>query len=91
MAVYRNNLSDPYPYKEAAISLLGLSPKCCMRSVDKTKKWVDELALSGRRVLDFRRDDENRRVNGVHGDIAMSNLVHEVNFDYGVSFFFNLY
>lgn len=83
MAVYRNKLSDPYPYKEAAISLLGLSPKCCMRPVDKTKKWVDELALSGRRVLDFRSDDENRRVNGVHGDIAMSNLVHEVNFDYG--------
>lgn len=85
MAVYRNKLSDPNPYREAAVAFLGLSPKCCMRPVQKTREWVDELAISGRRVLEFRREDENRRVNGVHGDIAMSNLVHEVNFDYGVS------
>ncbi|CAH0731765.1 unnamed protein product, partial [Brenthis ino] len=83
MAVYRNKLTDPEPYREAAVSFLGLSPKCCSRPVEKTKEWVDELALSGRRVLDFKRDDDNRRMNGVHGEIAMNNLVHEVNFDYG--------
>ncbi|XP_072933245.1 FHIP family protein AGAP011705-like isoform X2 [Epargyreus clarus] len=79
---YRHKISDPEPYRESAMAFLALSPKCCSRPIEKTKEWVDELAMSGRRVLDLRRDDD-RRVNGVNGDIAMSNLVHEVNFDYG--------
>ncbi|CAH2095477.1 unnamed protein product [Euphydryas editha] len=83
MAMYRHKLSDPEPYRDAAVAFLGLRPRCCMRPVEKTRQWVDDLALSGRRVLDFKREDENRRVNGMHGDIVMTNLVHEVNFDYG--------
>ncbi|XP_061379790.1 FHIP family protein GJ17503-like isoform X2 [Danaus plexippus] len=83
LAAYRSKLTDPEPYREAAVAFLGLSPNCCMRSVRKTREWVDELAMSGRRILDFKCDSDNRRVNGVHGDIAMSNLVQEVNFDYG--------
>lgn len=85
MVNHRHQISDPEPYREAAISFLGLSPKCCSRPLEKTREWVDELALSGRRILDFKRDDENRRLNGVHGDIAMNNLVHDIKFNYGVS------
>lgn len=85
MATYRNKIADPEPYREAAVAFLGLSPNCCSRPVEKTREWVDEMALSGRRVLDYKRDDDNRRANGVHNDIAMNHLVHEVNFDYGVS------
>lgn len=84
MAMYRNKLSDPEPYRDAAVAFIGLRPRCCVRPVEKTRQWVDELAQSGRRVLDFKREDDNRRVNGTHGDIVMNNLVHEVNFDYGV-------
>ncbi|XP_045454423.1 FHIP family protein GH13096-like [Melitaea cinxia] len=83
MAMYRNKLSDPEPYRDAAVAFIGLRPRCCVRPVEKTRQWVDELAQSGRRVLDFKREDDNRRVNGTHGDIVMNNLVHEVNFDYG--------
>ncbi|XP_047537499.1 FHIP family protein GJ17503-like isoform X1 [Vanessa atalanta] len=83
MAMYRHKLSNPELYRDSAMAFIGLSPRCCTRPVEKTREWVDELALSGRRVLDFKRDDDNRRMNGVHGDIAMNNLVHEVNFDYG--------
>ncbi|XP_052744395.1 FHIP family protein AAEL005291 isoform X2 [Bicyclus anynana] len=83
MASYRNKLSEPEAYREAASAFLGLSPNCCSRPVEKTREWVDDMALSGRRVLDFKTSDENRQVNGVHNEIAMNNLVHEVNFDYG--------
>lgn len=50
----------------------------------QTRQWVDELAQSGRRVLDLKSDNE-RRFNGVHDDIAMSHLVHELKVNYGVS------
>ncbi|XP_049885579.1 FHIP family protein GJ17503 isoform X2 [Pectinophora gossypiella] len=83
MVTQRHQIADPEPYREAAIAFLGLSPRCCSRPLDKTREWVDEMALSGRRILDFKRDDEHRRVNGVHGDIAMSNLVQEIKFNYG--------
>ncbi|CAH2230724.1 jg12022 [Pararge aegeria aegeria] len=84
MATYRSKLSEPEPYRDAAVAFLGLRPNCCSRPLEKTKEWVDEMALSGRRVLDFKINDDNRRVNGVHNDIAMNNLVHEANYDYGV-------
>ncbi|XP_034836130.1 FHIP family protein GJ17503-like isoform X1 [Maniola hyperantus] len=83
MATYRSKLSDPEPYRDAAVAFLGLSPNCCSRPLGKTREWVDEMALSGRRVLDIRREDDNRRLNGVHNEFAMNNLVHEINFDYG--------
>ncbi|XP_039759985.1 UPF0518 protein GJ17503 isoform X2 [Pararge aegeria] len=83
MATYRSKLSEPEPYRDAAVAFLGLRPNCCSRPLEKTKEWVDEMALSGRRVLDFKINYDNRRVNGVHNDIAMNNLVHEANYDYG--------
>ncbi|CAH2054269.1 unnamed protein product, partial [Iphiclides podalirius] len=80
---YKHTLSDPALYREAAVAFLALSPRCCSRPLEKTRAWINEMALNGRRVLDFRGEDDGRRINGVNGDIAMSNLVHEVNFDYG--------
>ncbi|XP_026332235.1 UPF0518 protein GF15501 isoform X3 [Hyposmocoma kahamanoa] len=83
MVNHRNQVAEPEPYREAAVAFLGLSPRCCSRPLDKTIEWVEELALSGRRILDLKRDDDNRRLNGVYGDIAMNNLVQEVKFNYG--------
>ncbi|CAH0596429.1 unnamed protein product [Chrysodeixis includens] len=82
MVAYRHKIADPEPYRDAAIAFLGLSPRCCARPMEKTRQWVDELAQSGRRVLDLRSDNE-RRFNGVHDDIAMSSLVHELKVNYG--------
>lgn len=82
MVAYRHKIADPEPYRDAAIAFLGLSPRCCSRPMEMTKQWVDELAMSGRRVLDLKSDTE-RRVNGVHDDIAMSSLVHEIKVNYG--------
>lgn len=79
---HRHNIADPELYREAAVAFLDLSPKCCSRPVEKTRQWVRELDMSGRRVLDFRREEE-RPVNGVHDEIVMKNLVNEVNFNYG--------
>ncbi|XP_026735300.1 UPF0518 protein GJ17503 isoform X2 [Trichoplusia ni] len=82
MVAYRHKIADPEPYRDAAIAFLGLSPRCCLRPMEKTRQWVDELAQSGRRVLDLKSDNE-RRFNGVHDDIAMSHLVHELKVNYG--------
>ncbi|XP_022836488.1 UPF0518 protein v1g243165-like, partial [Spodoptera litura] len=82
MVAYRHKIADPEPYRDAAIAFLGLSPRCCSRPMEMTKRWIDELAMSGRRVLDLKSDNE-RRVNGVHDDIAMSSLVHEIKVNYG--------
>ncbi|XP_022815359.1 UPF0518 protein GF15501-like isoform X1 [Spodoptera litura] len=82
MVAYRHKIADPEPYRDAAIAFLGLSPRCCSRPMEMTKHWIDELAMSGRRVLDLKSDNE-RRVNGVHDDIAMSSLVHEIKVNYG--------
>lgn len=66
------------------MSFLSLTPECCFRPLSKTREWTEELALSGRRVLDFKREEE--RVNGVQENgIAMNSLVQEVKFNYGVS------
>ncbi|CAK1594025.1 unnamed protein product [Parnassius mnemosyne] len=83
VTTYKHRVADPELYRVAAVAFLRLTPKCCTRPLEKTRAWVNEMALSGRRVLDFRRDDESGRINGMHGDIAMNKLVHEVNFDYG--------
>ncbi|XP_038207512.1 UPF0518 protein v1g243165-like [Zerene cesonia] len=79
---HKHKLSDPENFREAAMAFLDLQPKCCQRPLVYTRQWVDDMALSGKRVLDLRPGDESR-VNGVHGDIAMNNLVQEINFDYG--------
>lgn len=84
MVTHRHKISDPEPYRDAAVAFLSLTPRCCGRPLEKTRDWVDELALSGRRVLDFKQEDE-RRINGVNEGIAMRNLVQEVRFNYGVS------
>ncbi|KAJ0172140.1 hypothetical protein K1T71_012113 [Dendrolimus kikuchii] len=81
-APHRHKISDPEPYREAAVAFLGLTPKCCKRPLENTRQWVDDLALSGRRVLEFKIYDD-RRVNGVNEDIAMNSLVQEVRFNYG--------
>ncbi|CAH0760634.1 unnamed protein product [Diatraea saccharalis] len=84
MVNQRHKISDPEPYREAAVAFLSLTPRCCTRALEKTKEWVDELAHTGRRVLDFKQDDDSKRINGYHdGGIAMKNLVHEVRFNYG--------
>lgn len=85
MVTHRHKISDPEPYREAAVAFLSLTPRCCNRPLEKTREVVDELALSGRRVLDIKREDE-RRINGYSEDIVMNNLVQEVKFNYGVSF-----
>ncbi|XP_013139619.1 PREDICTED: UPF0518 protein GJ17503-like isoform X2 [Papilio polytes] len=82
IATYKHRIADPTLYMDAAAAFLNLTPKCCMRPLEKTRAWVNELALTGKRVLDFRKEDDER-INGVHGDIAMNSLVQEVNFDYG--------
>uniref|UniRef100_A0A2A4K0J7 FHF complex subunit HOOK-interacting protein C-terminal domain-containing protein n=1 Tax=Heliothis virescens TaxID=7102 RepID=A0A2A4K0J7_HELVI len=82
MVAYRHKIADPEPYRDAAVAFLGLSPRCCARPMEMTKQWIDDLALTGRRVLDFKSDSE-RRVNGVHDDIAMSHFVHEIKVNYG--------
>ncbi|KAF9410858.1 hypothetical protein HW555_010196 [Spodoptera exigua] len=82
MVAYRHKIADPEPYRDAAIAFLGLSPRCCSRPMEMTKQWIDELAMSGRRVLDLKSDNE-RRMNGLHDDIAMSSLVHEIKVNYG--------
>ncbi|KAL0868371.1 hypothetical protein ABMA27_007888 [Loxostege sticticalis] len=82
MVTHRHKISDPEPYRDAAVAFLSLTPRCCGRPLEKTRDWVDELALSGRRVLDFKQEDE-RRINGVNEGIAMRNLVQEVRFNYG--------
>lgn len=84
-APHRHKMSDPEPYRDAAVAFLSLTPKCCTRPLEKTRQWVDDLALSGRRVLEFKIQDD-RRVNGYNEDIAMNNLVQEFRFNYGVSF-----
>ncbi|XP_073959855.1 FHIP family protein AGAP011705-like isoform X2 [Choristoneura fumiferana] len=82
MTSHRHELTDPEPYREAAMSFLSLTPECCFRPLSKTREWTEELALSGRRVLDFKREEE--RVNGVQENgIAMNSLVQEVKFNYG--------
>ncbi|KAJ2954859.1 hypothetical protein O0L34_g3177 [Tuta absoluta] len=83
MVNHRHQIAEAEPYRDAAVAFLGLSPRCCSRPLTKTKQWVDEMALSGRRLLDFKRGDDDKRVNGMHGDIAMNNLVQEVKFNYG--------
>ncbi|XP_053615503.1 FHIP family protein GJ17503 isoform X2 [Plodia interpunctella] len=83
MMSHKHKISDPEPYREAAVAFLSLSPRCCHRPLEKTKIWVDDLALTGRRVLDFKREDDMRRINGFNEDIVMSNLVQEVKFNYG--------
>lgn len=82
LALHRDKISDPEPYRDAAVAFQGLTPRCCMRPLEMTRQWVDDLALSGRRILEFRIQDE-RRVNGVNEDIAMNNLVQEFRFNYG--------
>ncbi|XP_030032429.1 UPF0518 protein GJ17503 isoform X2 [Manduca sexta] len=82
VASHRHKIAEPEPYRDAAVAFLSLTPRCCARPIEKTKQWVDELALSGRRVLDFKRDDE-RRINGVHDDIALNHLVQETKINYG--------
>ncbi|KAH9638391.1 hypothetical protein HF086_004193 [Spodoptera exigua] len=82
MVAYRHKIADPEPYRDAAIAFLGLSPRCCSRPMEMTKQWIDELAMSGRRVLDLKSDNE-RPMNGLHDDIAMSSLVHEIKVNYG--------
>ncbi|XP_063896834.1 FHIP family protein GF15501 isoform X1 [Helicoverpa armigera] len=82
MVAYRHKIADPEPYRDAAVAFLGLSPRCCARPMEMTKQWIEELALTGRRVLDLRSEAE-RRVNGVHDDIAMSHFVHELKVNYG--------
>ncbi|XP_045503869.1 FHIP family protein AGAP011705 isoform X1 [Colias croceus] len=79
---HKHKLADPENFREAAIAFLDLQPKCCERPLACTRQWVDDMALSGKRVLDLRPGEESR-VNGMHGDIAMNNLVQEVCFDYG--------
>lgn len=83
MATHRHKIADPEPYREAAMAFLSLTPRCCSRPLEKTREWVDELAVSGRRVLDFKREDETRRINGFNEDIVLNNLVQEVKFNYG--------
>ncbi|RVE49313.1 hypothetical protein evm_006026 [Chilo suppressalis] len=83
MVNHRHKIADPEPYREAAVAFLSLTPRCCARPLNKTREWVDEMAHSGRRVLDFKQDEDSRKVNGVHDGIAMKNLVHEVRFNYG--------
>ncbi|KAI5645824.1 retinoic acid induced 16-like protein domain-containing protein [Phthorimaea operculella] len=83
MVNHRHLIAEAEPYRDAAVAFLGLSPRCCSRPLAKTKQWVEEMALSGRRLLDFKRGDEDKRMNGMHGDIAMNNLVQEVKFNYG--------
>ncbi|XP_075984477.1 FHIP family protein GJ17503-like isoform X2 [Anticarsia gemmatalis] len=78
----RHKVTDPEQYRDAAVAFLQLAPKCCQRPMEKTKQWCDELALSGRRVLDFNVNPE-RRLNGTHDEFAMSNLVHETKTNYG--------
>lgn len=82
MVHYKDKISDPEHYRDAAVAFLGLSPKCCLRPVEKTRQWCDDLALSGRRVLDFSGNNE-RRMNGVHDEYAMNNLVNESKINYG--------
>ncbi|XP_063548322.1 FHIP family protein AGAP011705 [Cydia strobilella] len=81
LLTHRPTPPDPNSYRDAAMSFLSLSPQCCFRSLSRTRAWVDELAMSGRRVLDLKRDDE--RVNGVQDGIAMNSLVQEIKFNYG--------
>ncbi|XP_063832443.1 FHIP family protein GH13096 isoform X1 [Ostrinia nubilalis] len=82
MVAHRHKISDPQPYRDAAMAFLSLTPRCCSRPLEKTREWVDEMALSGRRVLDFKQEEE-RRINGVNEGIAMKSLVQEVRFNYG--------
>ncbi|XP_041983152.1 FHIP family protein CG3558 isoform X2 [Aricia agestis] len=82
MSTYRNKIGDPDLYRDAAVAFLSLRPRVCKRPLEKTQQWVEELALSGRRVLDLKRESD-RRVNGVHEDIALNSLVQEVKIDYG--------
>ncbi|CAF4880714.1 unnamed protein product [Pieris macdunnoughi] len=79
---HKHKLSDPEMYRLASLAFLELSPKCCKRPLESTKAWVEEMAASGRKVLELSSND-SRRVNGVHGDIAMNDLVQDINFDYG--------
>ncbi|KAM3962112.1 LOW QUALITY PROTEIN: FHIP family protein GH13096 [Aphomia sociella] len=83
MASHKHKIAEPEPYREAAMAFLSLAPRCCSRPLEKTKEWVDELAISGRRVLDFKREEETRRINGFNDDIVLKNLVQEVKCNYG--------
>ncbi|XP_068619966.1 FHIP family protein GH13096-like isoform X2 [Battus philenor] len=83
IATFKHKVADAALYRDAAVAFQELTPQCLTRPLEKTRAWVNDLALSGKRVLDFRKEEENNRINGVHGDIAMNSLVHEVNFDYG--------
>ncbi|CAB3233314.1 unnamed protein product [Arctia plantaginis] len=76
----KHKITEPSQYRDAAVAFLSLSPKCCSRPMERTKQWCDELAISGRRVLDF---NEERRINGVHDGLPMSNLAHETKVNYG--------
>ncbi|CAK1545484.1 unnamed protein product [Leptosia nina] len=78
----KHKLSDPELYRLASNAFLDLTPKCCQRPLESTKKWVQDMATTGRKVLDINLESNNR-VNGVQGDIALSDLVQEINFDYG--------
>lgn len=89
MATHRYKIADSEFYRDAAFAFLSLTPRCCQRPIEKTRQWVDDLAMSGRRVLDFRKEDD-KKYNGVHEDIAMNNLVQEVKFNYGVSYHISL-
>ncbi|KAG7309133.1 hypothetical protein JYU34_005055 [Plutella xylostella] len=80
----RNRISEPEIYRETAFAYLSLAPNICTRPLEKTRKFVEELEMSGRRVLEFPRHDDGRRyMNGVSEGIAMDNLVKEVKFNYG--------
>ncbi|XP_059051686.1 FHIP family protein AGAP011705-like [Achroia grisella] len=83
MSSHKHKIADPEPYREAVSAFLSLTPRCCSRPLEKTREWVDELSVSGRRILDFKREDETRRINGFNEDIVLNNLVQEVKFNYG--------
>lgn len=41
MITYGHNISDPYPYRDAAVAFLGLSPRCCSRPMEKVRQvWI---------------------------------------------------
>lgn len=85
MPSYRNNIADPQTYRDAATALLSITPKSSQRPAYLTRAFVEDLAATGKRVLDFRPKDETDRRGNRFNDqnIAMNNLVQEVNFNYG--------
>ncbi|XP_050679290.1 FHIP family protein AGAP011705 isoform X2 [Leptidea sinapis] len=79
----KTRISDPEPYREAAVAFLSLSPKCCQRPLQATLQWAQQMSASGRKILDLKSNTDNGLVNGSNDDyIAMSNLLQNLSFDY---------